>query len=158
VRLYLAFTFYDVGHGGLIPAKRCGKASLTFPGPFQPLPDPIGDHRRSIAQFATQYRCDYRILRLLVGCDYRNMAGMNNAALNVIRKCGGPKATALMAGVDVSNVHRWTYPKERGGTGGVIPARHQRRLLEKAKEQKIPLKPDDFFADDETDTPGSEAA
>lgn len=70
---------------------------------------------------------------------------MSNAATNVIRKCGGPQAVSAMAGVNVSNVHRWTYPKERGGTGGVVPAKHQQTLLRKAREAGIALEPGDFF-------------
>lgn len=78
---------------------------------------------------------------------------MSNAATNVIRKCGGPQAVSAMAGVNVSNVHRWTYPKERGGTGGVVPAKHQHTLLKKAREAGIELSPDDFFEDAEEDLP-----
>jgi hypothetical protein len=70
-----------------------------------------------------------------------------NPASAIIEKCGGPKAVAAMLDVDVSNVHRWTYPKSRGGTGGVIPTRHQRRLLDEAKAKGVKLKPADFFAE-----------
>lgn len=78
---------------------------------------------------------------------------MSNAATNVILKCGGPQAVSAMAGVDVSNVHRWTYPKERGGTDGVVPAKHQQTLLKKAREAGIELSPDDFFKEAEEELP-----
>ena len=50
-----------------------------------------------------------------------------------------------MLGVDVSRVYRWTYPRSRGGSDGVIPARHQARLLSEASKRGLPLRPDDFF-------------
>lgn len=77
---------------------------------------------------------------------------MQNIAANIVRKCGGHQAVAEMVGVNVSRVHRWTYDKSRGGTGGVIPTRHQAPLLAAARARGIPLEPADFFAN-ETDTP-----
>lgn len=50
-----------------------------------------------------------------------------------------------MTGRDVSRVHRWTYPRERGGTGGIIPADAQEALLLEAIKRGIPLRPDHFF-------------
>ena len=70
---------------------------------------------------------------------------MQNPASQVIEKCGGPQAVAEILGVDVSRVHRWTYPKERGGSDGIIPTRHQQRLLDEARKRGIELEPDDFF-------------
>lgn len=52
-----------------------------------------------------------------------------------------------MADVHVSRVHRWTYPKARGGTDGRIPTKHQQILLDKAREQGIDLATTDFFED-----------
>lgn len=77
---------------------------------------------------------------------------MHNVASRIIKKCGGFAAVAALVGVDVSRVHRWTYPKERGGTDGLIPTRQQQVLLTKAVEKGIDLTADDFFAD-----PSSEA-
>jgi len=77
------------------------------------------------------------------------MAAMEQTVLpiaqRVIEKCGGHRVVAEMVGVDVCNVFRWTYPKDRGGTGGLIPARHQPLLLERARERRVPLTPADFF-------------
>lgn len=50
-----------------------------------------------------------------------------------------------MTGVHVSRVYRWTYGKDRGGTDGMIPAKHQRQLLQEARNRDINLTPDDFF-------------
>jgi len=68
-----------------------------------------------------------------------------NIAENIIQKCGGPRVVAEMVGIHISNVYRWTYPRERGGGGGLIPAVHQRVILVKAKERGIEISPDDFF-------------
>lgn len=70
---------------------------------------------------------------------------MTNCATKVIEKIGGPKAVADILGVDVSRVYRWTYPKSRGGTGGLIPAKHQSDLLIAARAKGLSLKPSDFF-------------
>lgn len=50
-----------------------------------------------------------------------------------------------MAAVDVSRVYRWTYSKARGGTDGLIPTRHQQRILDEAMRRGIDLQPGDFF-------------
>jgi hypothetical protein len=70
---------------------------------------------------------------------------MSTPAELVIGKFGGHARVAEILGVDVSRVHRWTYPKERGGTGGFIPQRHQTRLLDEARLEGLDLAPADFF-------------
>lgn len=71
---------------------------------------------------------------------------MNTPAARIIDKLGGAKRVAEIVGVDVSRVHRWTYPRERRGTGGIVPSRHQQRLLDHARANGIDLTPADFFA------------
>jgi len=68
-----------------------------------------------------------------------------NVAQNIIKKCGGVSAVADMLSVSTVTVHRWTYPKERGGTGGLVPTKQQGALLEAARAHGIDLRPDDFF-------------
>ena len=68
-----------------------------------------------------------------------------NAAENVISKCGGIKKVREWLGVNLSTVYRFTYPRERSGTDGIIPAHHQVVLLRKAQEHGIDLGPADFF-------------
>lgn len=80
-----------------------------------------------------------------MACDFRTKLAMRNGGLyparHVVEKCGGINATAELIGLDRSAVNRWLLPKERGGTGGQVPARHQPALL-----QKVPgLEPADFF-------------
>lgn len=78
---------------------------------------------------------------------------MRTPAEIVIDVCGGHEAVAEMCGVHLSRVYRWTYPIDRGGTGGVIPTKHQGKLLEAARERNIPLKPEHFFAGEQTEEP-----
>lgn len=63
----------------------------------------------------------------------------------VIEKCGGFEAVAGWLRLHLSNVYRFTYPRSRGGTGGLIPAKYQATLLAKAREANIDLQPLDFF-------------
>lgn len=77
-------------------------------------------------------------------CGYRKNGRMNPAQ-RIIDKCGGPSKVAEMVGVHVTRVHRWTYPKSRGGTDGLIPTQQQRKLLDAAIARGINLTPADFF-------------
>ena len=70
---------------------------------------------------------------------------MNNPAKFIITRCGGPAVVGSMLGVSAARVHRWTYPVERGGTGGLIPTKHQAPLLQKAELAGIDLRPEHFF-------------
>ena len=46
--------------------------------------------------------------------------------------------------VDRSTVSRWTYPPDRGGTGGIIPQRHHREIITLAKSVGVDMELDDF--------------
>lgn len=70
------------------------------------------------------------------------MQTVSPVASNVIAKCGGHQMVADALGIDVSRVYRFTYEPDRGGTGGLIPARHQPVLLSKFRDK---LEPADFF-------------
>ena len=74
---------------------------------------------------------------------------MLDPAKKIIEICGGFEAVAEMTSRSVTRVHRWTYPKERGGTGGLIPADIQQTLMVKARERGLPLTPADFFPPEE---------
>lgn len=73
------------------------------------------------------------------------MRFMSTVAEVIIKKCGGVPSLAKIAGVDVTRVYRWTYPKRRGGTGGTIPTKHQNNILKRARNKGIDLNPSDFF-------------
>lgn len=66
-------------------------------------------------------------------------------AEKVIKKCGGVAATAKLVGRTESVVHRWTYKKVKGGTGGTIPNAAQSKLLEAAARGEVDIRPEDFF-------------
>lgn len=70
---------------------------------------------------------------------------MSNCATRVIEKLGGHKKVANILGVNVSQVYRWTYPRTRGGTDGLIPSRHQSDLLAASVKEGLGLSPADFF-------------
>lgn len=70
---------------------------------------------------------------------------MQNIAEKIIAKLGGAPIVAKIIDIDVSQVYRWTYPKQRGGTGGLVPSWHQQPLLDWAKNNNIDLSHADFF-------------
>ncbi|MFN3247720.1 hypothetical protein [Roseibium album] len=68
-----------------------------------------------------------------------------NPAKNVIEKLGGPKEVADILGIHVSAVYKWTYGKDRKGTGGLVPMEHAAVLMCHARNKDIDLSPSDFF-------------
>ena len=70
---------------------------------------------------------------------------MMEPAKTVIQICGGAKAVAQMIERDETRVRRWGYPKERGGSEGLIPSDIQVRLLAEARRRGIDLRPEHFF-------------
>lgn len=59
----------------------------------------------------------------------------------VITKCGGAKEVSKAIGMKTTvGVYKWTYPKDKGGTGGLIPAKHHSALLRSFPQ----LTPEDF--------------
>lgn len=73
------------------------------------------------------------------------MLGMTNPAERIIAKFGGPAVVAEITKRDISRVHRWTYPPEKGGSGGIIPPKAQDMLLAEAAARGIALTRDEFF-------------
>jgi hypothetical protein len=65
-------------------------------------------------------------------------------ASTIIKAFGGPGAVSAAAGVHRTRVWKWTQPREKGGTGGVIPHWHVRKLLEHASAKGIAITPADF--------------
>lgn len=66
-------------------------------------------------------------------------------ARTIIKRLGGEAAVAAATGTAYTAPYRWQYPKARGGTGGLIPQRHHRRLLDFAAKVGVALQPDDFL-------------
>jgi len=78
---------------------------------------------------------------------------MDTIAKHVITKCGGPQAVADLLGIELASVHKWKYPRSRGGTGGVVPTNRQHELLKLAREAGVDLTPADFFMADPQPAP-----
>lgn len=57
---------------------------------------------------------------------------MLEPAATVVRLLGGPTKVSQIVGVHRTRVSNWMRPREAGGTGGVIPLAHHRRLLQAA--------------------------
>jgi len=66
-------------------------------------------------------------------------------ARTVVAKVGGIQAVCAAVGVSRTAVVKWMRPREVGGTDGLIPSDHARRLYEYAREKGLPLKAEDFF-------------
>jgi hypothetical protein len=66
-------------------------------------------------------------------------------ANTIISKLGGVEVVKSITGVHRTRVSNWKRPKESGGTGGTIPAKHIPKLLNAARERGIELDLADFF-------------
>jgi hypothetical protein len=66
-------------------------------------------------------------------------------ALSIIAQLGGATNVSKALGVSYSQVRKWTWSKERGGTGGLIPQRHHIPVLDLARALNKPLVASDFL-------------
>lgn len=66
-------------------------------------------------------------------------------ASSIIELMGGTRAVAEITGVHISQVNKWTWPKDRGGSDGVIPMKHAMTLVSHSRVEKLGLTPDHFF-------------
>lgn len=73
-----------------------------------------------------------------------NVAIMEPAA-TIIKKLGGTGPVASVTGAHRSRVWKWTQPKAKGGTDGVIPIEHIRVLIALGKEIGVDLAAEDFL-------------
>jgi hypothetical protein len=79
-----------------------------------------------------------------VCCILHNNSDMANRnwldpAGSVIAALGGTGVVSRITGVDRTQVWRWTQPREKGGTDGLIPPDHQSALLTYAEENDKPV-------------------
>lgn len=79
---------------------------------------------------------------------------MLEPAKTVIEICGGITKTAKMVKRSETRVRRWAYPREKGGSNGLIPSECQVELMRSAKAEKIDLLPEHFFPADVLSEPG----
>lgn len=68
-----------------------------------------------------------------------------NTVKTIITRLGGPRVIADALRIAVTTVYRWTYPVERGGTGGIIPIRRMNQIIAYAQKRGIRLSIKDFF-------------
>ena len=73
-------------------------------------------------------------------------------AQTVVGRFGGPTALAELLGIHRTRVSNWQRARASGGTGGTIPQRYHRQLLDYARERNIELKAEDFLPVVEGDT------
>lgn len=66
-------------------------------------------------------------------------------AESIISKLGGPAVVASVVAVHRTRVSNWKRPKEKGGTGGLIPQQYHRLLLDHAEANSIELRAEDFL-------------
>lgn len=66
-------------------------------------------------------------------------------ANTILAICGGIAPVAAITGRSQLRVRRWTYPRVRGGTDGLIPTDCQQLLLDGARARGIDLRPEHFF-------------
>lgn len=66
-------------------------------------------------------------------------------AQTIISRLGGPAVVAKLVSVHRTRVSNWKRPREKGGTGGMIPQQYHRTLLDHAEQNDIPLAAEDFL-------------
>ena len=65
---------------------------------------------------------------------------MLNDANSIISQFGGVKKLAKAINKDPATIYRWTYPKSKNGTGGLIPSSALNKVIDAAKRLNIQLK------------------
>ena len=78
-----------------------------------------------------------------------------NPARRIIARLGGEAQISFITGTAYTAPYRWQAARAKGGTGGLIPQRHHRRLIDYARSRGIPLSAEEFLA--EPDTASGEA-
>lgn len=66
-------------------------------------------------------------------------------ASSIIEKLGGEAIVAEITRTAYTAPYRWQAPRDKGGTGGTIPQRHHRTMLDFARKKRIRLTPADFL-------------
>jgi hypothetical protein len=64
-----------------------------------------------------------------------------------VRRLVGAVALAQLCNRTTEAIRKWDRPKSKGGTGGLIPAEFQARILDYATEKGLPLKAEDLIAE-----------
>lgn len=71
--------------------------------------------------------------------------GLMSQAERIIDKFNGRYNLARLIGKQPSTIYRWTYPRSKGGTGGLIPNKDLPLIRKAAREQGIYLTEKDLY-------------
>lgn len=66
-------------------------------------------------------------------------------AYSIVKRLGGEMVVSQVCQTSPTTPYNWQYKRERGGTGGTIPQRYHRTLLDYARRHDIPLAAEDFL-------------
>lgn len=66
-------------------------------------------------------------------------------ASSIIKKFGGEASIAAITNTAYTAPYRWQAEREKGGTGGLIPQRYHRLLIDHARANGIDLRAEDFL-------------
>jgi hypothetical protein len=74
---------------------------------------------------------------------------MNNPASIIIARLGGEAMVSFITGTAYTAPYRWQAARTKGGTGGLIPQRYHRKLIDYARSKGIPLNAEEFLPGEE---------
>ncbi|WP_131193701.1 hypothetical protein [Lichenihabitans psoromatis] len=69
-------------------------------------------------------------------------------AQTIIQAFGGEEKVAEITGTSYTAPYRWQHPRDKGGTGGLIPQKQAMKLLAYAREHGVSVSAADFLAPD----------
>lgn len=72
-------------------------------------------------------------------------------AFKIISALGGTARVSFLTGRHRTRVWKWTQPREKGGTGGLIPIEFIRPLLDESSRLGLGLTAEDFLPCDVAD-------
>lgn len=70
---------------------------------------------------------------------------MTTPAERIIEKFGGVSELARLSGWSANSIYKWTYPKSKGGTGGLIPTDKQADVYRLSLAHSKGVAPEDFL-------------
>lgn len=66
-------------------------------------------------------------------------------AASILQKLGGPTAVADYLGIHRTWPWKWQQPREKHGTGGLVPQKYHPQLLDLARLKCVPMTAADFL-------------
>lgn len=65
-------------------------------------------------------------------------------ASTIIKRLGGEARASQITGTSAATPYKWQYPRSAKGTGGTIPLRHHRAILEYSKAHRLGITAEDL--------------